>query len=164
MNIDPGSWHYRLLLSWNSYKVYKVPTNLCPYIRQLAAALFIFSSVGLGVLSLVGSTLAAWTALAMGWDLSEDSPYHAIYMIGGSVSAVIAIVLLWAALYWSVQGIKFAYRKARNAVSSDTGPVEPSEPSLVVEYLKAKHDKVCPQLTFKRKSVRTNKPANKRKG
>lgn len=143
-NIKPTRWHYRLLLSWHNGRASRVPANLCPYVRALLGVLLLFSVMAFVATMMVVSFVLLWTAVFLGWPITDDTPFDAFYAIGFAVSVGLVIGVLMLAGKFAWRGTKHVWHAARGTPNN-------SEPSLVVEYVRAKHDKLCPSLTFKDK-------------
>ena len=138
MNISKNSWHYRLL---GKFDLFGVPSSLCPYFWAVVASLFIVVTAGVSVITLVISFASAPLALFYSMDeIVEISKLLAGVVSLGFVEWVFVCFMFF--IWGTVVGIKYIKRKIQNQ-SVD------KEPNILVEYVKAKHKKFCPKITFK---------------
>lgn len=136
INFSKDSWHYHFLTSddwWNSHLYSQYRANLCPYVRRLTGMLI----VTLLCCIVVGLAAFSATIAPIYWFLGFPP-------VTSGIGAFIAIGFL----LWTVVGL-IAAMFAVKYVQSKMPAKEKKEPSVVVEWIKAKHDKFCPRIDFK---------------
>ena len=132
MKISTTSWHYRLI----QFAEMRVPHNLCPYCRQvLWAALFLFF---VGVIIAFGAFLVVSIPLHWVWRWFQPSAI---------IGACLLIIILTTLLIETVKERRRTERYER-ARKIKKGEIPPPKPSLIAEWFRAAHDKVCPWLEF----------------
>ena len=165
LTLSKSSWHYRFARFMNDYRVSE---NLCPYVRQVIYGMMKFSVLWLLFsLQIVGTVMVAasiwtlgisafWASLSAGGLLV---PYYVLVMsvtlcviIFGSIAAI-SIWLRASADkfrrdFIDKHGIH-AWLKYEDDKKNKKHNKPPKEPNIFIEWLKAKHNKICPQLTFK---------------
>jgi predicted membrane protein len=131
MIIKKTSWHYKLI-QWFGH----TPSDsLCPYVRQILLAF---------ALSLFLIAIASCIFIVFVWN-----PLHVLAALMGIVSinanALMIGLVAWAvyAIVGIVMGGKYLRKKYR-----EKNPVVEKEPNIVMAYIKAKKDKICPTLNF----------------
>ncbi len=154
MNINKTSWHYAIA-SKGPHEHSSVPANLCPYMRRVVVTLAIY------ILLLVCATGTVPTAYmlftygpASEWP-EISSLLFSLWTMGGFLGLIIlAVVALLGCAFAIDHFIVTPYKEAkreRARVALESGQLselrEP-EPSIISAWLKAKHDKICPQLEF----------------
>ena len=155
------SWHRRIV-TWGLGKRYfeyfdwdtnkwkeRGGINLCPYMRHLLGVFLISPWIGLYKL------LPKYC--------KEDHPDITKIFLGvGSICSVIHILAtqglgfewwyvpvgtaIMAGIVTGVIGLIFGCMALKEWL--DDRPVKEHKPSLLKEYMKAKHDKICPQVKF----------------
>ncbi|QMV28947.1 hypothetical protein AP1_0240 [Aeromonas phage AP1] len=142
MNINKSSWHYRLLNSLFD----KIPTSLCPYFWKTVWALVMASglttlfisamaSIGLSVLKVFGIT----SGLVL-----VTSPLIGAVLIAIFVAIFVGVAILYDHVKSSAR-IKKWKRDAKKLEEKANGEYKES---LIVSFLKAKKEKLCPSLKF----------------
>lgn len=148
IEIDKNSWHYKAALKAVDHR-YDVPSNLCPYMRKvlLGCAQYLFLGLvgfvfGLWTLFSIGDTIG-WLFAAMTTGMFGDMPEYAVtfWVIVGAVVAFVTIVVSYEEVYTP-------WAKRRKRAKGEQAPIQPGIFRL---YMKAIHDKICPQLTFVKK-------------
>lgn len=158
MNINKNSWHFKMNLWFKSDNMWKMPKTLCGYFWTTVLHV-LFSSA---IITFIGSV--AWM---FGWPIVADTGI--LSWIGISLSAfwlnavavpvgavVIAVfVLLFAAIAFGfIFGLeKFKrYRNQKQYTKKlarvKAGLPAEAEPSVFVQYLKARKRKVCPMIDY----------------
>ena len=146
MIIKKDSWHYKLLdffdeVPWELKRTGSF--GLCPYCRRVFLALFKALVVCL-VLFVPLFFVAAYIAFCFGYLISEDP---VLLAIPGAIiiafSAFIGINVCWGDLIKEKEGA-FLQRLS----IKKTYERKPKDPSLIREWFKAIHDKVCPSITL----------------
>jgi len=133
MIINKNSWHYKLVCHFSSG--WAVPDSLCPYVRALILYMLLCVVMAFGAIALVvvfiWGPIQTWLGWAGLMQLNENQytagiVVHGIYVMG---------FLSWLTKkFW---------------IDKPTKTSPPKEPSIFMEYLKAKKQKLCPMLTFK---------------
>ena len=147
MEISRKSWHYRL-----ASDVYNIPhQSLCIYFWQVVSAAFV-RILHIGFLMFMACFVIGFFAVPITWGLGELGWIKPV--VPGEVAAVpIAIMSIAAAAALAIfllNGIKYLieeYQYKRKKKNRQKGVAK--EPNLVVEYIRAKKQKVCPTLKFK---------------
>lgn len=137
MKISTQSWHYRLinLLDWSP------PASLCAYFWVVVAALLLVPMYAIGAL-----LAAVFLSAPLWWTFADGAGPIAF------IGAVADVALLTVLLFHLVTERRWRERHAR-IVSGEIDPYtrKPErKPSLLREWLRAKHEKVCPMLEFER--------------
>ena len=130
MVLNKNSWHYKFI-DWMQQEH---PSNLCPYVRTLLYCILAGVSVSL---FLTVFAVAAILLLVM----------YPLFVFGVPPNQIILAAVsgaVWAGLLYALV-TEVLFKKQLDKYKSR----EPQEPNIFVEYNKAKHDKICPQLTFK---------------
>ncbi len=170
MQINKNSWHYRWLRLFRSE--YEIPSNLCPYVRHLLgfttlAAFF----AALGLLEVMATLLTGgsfllgheWMLNYIGVDpavANEDGNdwWVVIYVfgiLGWIVTAFLAVVTVLQVLdtYTDIPTNLREWSEERKRSKADR-PVDTSSTwYLFKQWLKATHDKVCPQISWEGSEV-----------
>ena len=158
MNINKNSWHFKMNLWFKSGNIWKMPKTLCGYFWTTVLHILFSSAIAI----FIGSF--AWM---FGWQIVTETGILA--WIGVSLSAfwlnVVAVpvgavviatfVLLFAAIAFGfIFGLeKFKeYRKNKQFTKKlarvKAGLPAEAEPSVFVQYLKARKRKVCPMIDY----------------
>lgn len=149
MKINTNSWHYKILSSRDSYAI---PRNLCPYVRKvLLVCLFWAVVVSLGAwffhLAVITPVYALVFYTITGMPISLDvETYTALGVYVGLLGVVVGLIMA------SFLALVFSASRAYEYLHKHRRPLEarePKEPNIFIAYIKAAHDKVCPQLEFK---------------
>jgi hypothetical protein len=153
MNINPKAWYHQIYKFFDSTP----PENLCPYVRRtsalwafalsaFAALCFMFMLVGFGLIQFI-CTYFGLDPLVLS-DFSKMAWWMWPTALAGGVAVVAA---LFAALIGAtkLQTLYKAYRW-KKGIRSLTDVIEESD-NIAVKYMVAKHNKICPRLTFKEK-------------
>jgi hypothetical protein len=139
ITINEKSWHYRLI----TFVDLTPRSNLCPYCWQVIVSILLLILGGL----IVAGTLFS-LGNSIGWIIA--GLFHGF--IKPEILAVIGTVLISVVTGgFILEGIS-RWRQARRVKRNklyEAGLIPIKEPSLFRLWLKAKHDKICPALTFK---------------
>lgn len=153
-------WHRRIVdwgmgkkyLAWKDYNKNTWDDkfiNLCPYVRTLVAVI------------LISPWIAFWKILPEYCTYDHDEETKAILIIGSICSIIHVIGTLGAGFEWwwvplgsaimtgivfGVIGLIFGCIVLKERW--DDRPMKKRKPSIVREYFRAKHDKVCPRIEF----------------
>ncbi len=154
MKISKNSWHYKMLKqgAFGCFNHYKPSNSLCLYFWQVAFQIgalflwlplmgFLFVSVfAVGPLLLVATWFLAGELLTSHEAMMQILPEMLAPLIA---AGVIGLILYAAAIVaFSCAGLSILSKKIR------ANQVVDSKPSLVIEYVKAKKQKICPILEF----------------
>ena len=145
MKISRASWHYRFLL-W-TYGKWRVPNNLCPYVDKLLLAILVSPFVfAWKATNLLGKFLVAFESLA----LSASAALYIVWrswvgILAGHVVVYgdLAAIVLAGKLYEWVGEHGYFHRQTKFVQ-----PKKPRQPTLLEEWLRAKHRRICPMLEF----------------
>ena len=129
MQISRDSWHYRLI-DWCTFNH---PHNLCAYfwktvLAVVSAPVFILACAGLAVTGVIFVLAPLW------WTFIPDAFFLAI--IVGTAEVVFLSWLLGKSIF------------VRREEELRSGERYATEPTLLIQWLRAKHRKVCPLLKF----------------
>ena len=147
MNINKESWHYRFIKKMDGE--FSIPNNLCPYVRKViimgALAVLVGSFVIATTVGLLGITGVALGVVAGALATSFSFGAY-VFLFVLCTEIVVGFKILW-----DLDGKFQAFfvrlgRKLFPNKSEAMGDVK--EPSIFIEYIKAKHDKICPSLSF----------------
>lgn len=161
MEISTKSWHYKLNSTFRG-PFQKPSDSLCPYVRELIyriiaiAALFglvSFMSVVTGASVLESHPMFGLGSPTVSDVFSGSLPithYIAISGIGmlGVVAFLAALVASFLVVYFTSIGLGRAWDTSVGFIKSTKPKVRPK--SVFVQYLIAKHNKICPRITFKK--------------
>lgn len=171
MNIKKTSWHARLW-KWSFVKSdADLTNNFCSYCRQLLAAIVLFPITGFslwldqtcdksrdivdrfvkGVLSLAVFSLIYIIGYGIACNVFNQGGHWAwIYALPCAVMVVIGFILgvalviaIVAATIWVCDKVKDFSNRVK-----DTAPKENRKKNIVVEFIKAKKNKYCPQINW----------------
>lgn len=136
MNINTNSWHYNVIRE--SIFSGTPSSNLCSYFWQVVGRLF--SAVLLG-------TVAAFIIATPFIFLTETLGTNLLTSVAGLLGAI-----TWAFAFFIVCVVLVEYLRdlAAKGIRSLGRYDEDGfrEPNLVLEYIKAKKEKMCPVITF----------------
>lgn len=126
MQIKTTAWHHRILVA-----TFTTPSNsLCIYFWQVVGTLGMFLFMGLLIAILVFTALAP--ILTIFFPILYTTGFFAVGM------------MMWLAIFvcWYTEYRKTCKRRAELRGEPET------DPNIVVEYVRAAKDKVCPILEF----------------
>lgn len=169
LKLSQSSWHYHFATYGNDYAVKK---NLCPYVRQVLLGLFKFCLLwGILALFAIGDIAGIAAIIQTGWDgflalpdiVRDHSMWFGVWvMMSTTLTALVSIVVAFIVIRENLDVLRRKrYNKKRAAFiakygedawhnrNSNSVPDEPREPNIFWEWMKAKHDKLCPQIEFK---------------
>lgn len=138
MKVNKNSWHYKVLSEkfcfMGGWDEWNISSSLCVYFWQVVFRLF--TGVGLGLLVL--SPFFSWTLIIL--DLTFSSILGALLTVMGLLVTFAAPFL--GTLFVVVCVGEFIKNKLPRREYKE------KEPNLIVEYIKAKKNKVCPIIEF----------------
>jgi hypothetical protein len=165
MEFSKNSWHYKLACHGNSSNLFESNTirgqiNLCPYVWMIIFGLLklVLSGIviSLFLLSAAGGIYAVFSMLMLVFSGLTGIYLHDIVQEDlGMISLVVTLtftVLTFCGgvgewfdnrMYFFPKYITKYFPKKSETV------IKAKEPSIVVEWVKAKKNKVCPIITFK---------------
>lgn len=137
IQISKTSWHYRLVSRMNSDHVPN--RGLCAYMRKVFTSIMwltLFASIiTFFVCFMIGGPVAFWLAYFDVFEMTKNIKGFGIISQG----------------IWLVGGAIFGINTARDYLKTRSwkkGPKPTKKPSVFVEYIKAKKQKVCPNIEF----------------
>lgn len=137
IQISKTSWHYRLVARMNSD--YVVNRGLCVYMRKVMTSMMwltLFASIIIFfVCFMFGGPVAFWLAYFDVIEMSKNIKGYGIISQG-----------IWLGC-GAIFGINEAHEYLKER-SLKKGPKPTKKPSVFREYLKAKKQKVCPNIEF----------------
>ena len=142
MKISVKTWHYRFMIwAWDPYHLGRLPKDLCTYFDKLVLGL-VFSwwiliwrkanDLGKAIMIIEPVAIAASVFVFVATRAIYFSIYIAHIGLYGLAGVLAGLVVLQA-------NIEDWKRKR---------PPTPHEPSVLKEWVKAKHRKICPLLEF----------------
>ena len=162
MQIATDSWHYKFINTYTS--AYRIPTNLCPYMRRLFWLMFTVACKGIVIAAVV--TLAAIVAIApvlalihtyvidflpAGWLAMGESAFSFAVIVGSAVYLVLGCFAAFFALKETKDRVMVS-NIVRNHQAKRSGKrrvkLPPKPPSVFVEWVKGIHNKTCSSLEF----------------
>lgn len=141
MIINKNSWHYKVLTrKFIILGIWEPSRSLCVYFWQVVLKLTMcFLQVLLPLSPLVPITL-----FFIEWS-NPPIIISILTLLGLSVGIVILLFGTVRALVFLAELVVFLKRKY---LGNSTATIKPKEPSILLNYIKAKKEKVCPLLTF----------------
>lgn len=147
LQINPNSWHYRYIRSAPLYGI--VPRNLCPYVRAIAwiSLFYLFlAALGAAALFMLFSIFGHWSFP----ELRSLAIFSGV-AYAFSLSWILSMML---SDRWNREK-RDAIRRGERLSDYDRAVLKrelkaAQEPSIFRLWLEAAHDRVCPQLTFKK--------------
>lgn len=133
MKISKKSWHYRLI----DFAGWDHPRSLCAYFWFV-----VFAPIKILVFALA-ALLAVVVCVGPFAQLVIDAPFVWV-LFGGTLD----VALLTALLIHLVMERRYQARHERIMRGENIWARKERKPSLLREWLRAKHEKVCPMLEF----------------
>lgn len=151
MKVNKNSWHYKAVtgdtLGVSGISYWKVSRSLCMYFWQVLGMLIYKAGILLIGLPIILSIFVVIPLTSLvGWVVTGN-------VVRGDTGLIILFAEVCAILiFLIVFGGSVAYNKYedfqyKKMLKEDDNPVE-KEPNLVVEFIKAKKEKLCPMLEF----------------
>lgn len=141
MNISKNSWHYRTIRNMN-----RTPSkSLCVYFWQVVMCtffLYIFTPI---IFLVMGIAVAGAIPMLIGAIMTStaDAELHNWIVVVKCWSIGLGFIVALAAVVWFIVSIWSYVGSKLSNFSVD------SEKGLLVSYVKAKKQKVCPIIEFK---------------
>lgn len=164
MIIDKNSWHYKLVYKFRKYGpgpghpedlVRTMPRSLCMYGWYLLGAIATLVFAGMGV---AGMPIAIWFK----WfaPFSGDVTVFDYYGLGwgvlltflGMLGSLVWVLLFIVVICIFSMFVVYAFQELKNMIfkRDDSPPkVVSSEPSVILEWLRAMKNKVCPIIEYR---------------
>lgn len=140
--ISKDSWHYKAIDDSMITDAYP-KKNVCAYVRQVvfvvAATFFVFGIYGFLIQSVLLAPLAYFNLMPQ--PFVTDSGYLGLT---STVGAIIWIAAGIIAFFCTTSKLIDFYRESQPEEDDET----PKQPSVFVQYVKDKHDKICRQIEF----------------
>lgn len=138
MNISTKSWHYRLIKFYNMRR----PNDLCGYVRAVTLGLLLVLCCVAGA---IGVACALFALLFIGPGKLIMLWFGADIVLSGDDIAFGCLGLFM----WAFVGVSFTYMYLKERKGWFEPSDKPKKPWLIVEYIKAKHNKVCTMVEYK---------------
>lgn len=146
MNVSTDSWHYKIAYNKHVRTSKSIPANLCNYFWFVAVYVIfkILVPISVSILYIIGLYIMS------NYDFNELSVLsQSVYVISVSINALIAfmifMVIVITVVNCIIKGIEYTFNKITNKTKRC------KEPNLVVEYIRAKKQRVCPMIKFTNK-------------
>ena len=136
MNISRSSWHYKIVSEF----CHTPSKNLCPYVRQLFAVCTIHIPLLCMVIALFLFIGLSPIFLSIMWSITGTIETTSI--ITGMTGIMLILTTGLGCIYI---GSKIN-KRIKNSINENKD--NSKEPSIVIEYIKAKHKKMCPSINF----------------
>lgn len=156
MKISKNAWHYKLL-AWETYdgtlSSVDMPKNLCPYMRKLVKSIVTapvryayrllpdIMQEHADTVKILGIVAAIIHLFVWGFTTAEPKfEYEWWYTFAayGAISGVIGTIV----------GLMFGVDALINLRENKKKDCKVSGPNIVTQYIKAKHNKICPIIEF----------------
>lgn len=156
MNINTNSWHYKLVKNTFHSPGKSVPTSLCPYFRAVVYRLGFFGAIITGLTIMLSNMILE---PMIGWGIAGIWAYVASFfasivilgtILAGACTIVFGGVWAWQKIenWWDDRKYDKALERERKEAEDRENGIEPKAPNIVFAFVKAKHEKICPTLTF----------------
>lgn len=158
ITFSKDSWHYQaccfLRNDWDP-----VPESLCPYIRAVFWGVFravaVAGFLAVELLSFIDTLFLIHSSLNGSfeslWYIPKSGnrilPLAMLFI--ATLGVAILVAILCALDWWKQRLREKRYERFQQLVDKD---LPPKEPSLLVEWIKAIHTKMCPSIQFVNKS------------
>lgn len=148
INVNTKSWHYKVASFGTSLGQY-VPNNLCPYFWRVFKGASIYTLTLLIMVIVCSCAAFAFFLQEVIWlgFMERDLFLSFISLVAKTFVAVHLVNL-----YRYTSHYKSARKFTFNLPKKKFKEKKPKQKSLFRLWLEAKHDKVCPKLTFEEKS------------
>lgn len=150
MNISKNSWHYKLLKK-KSFGV--IPTSLCSYFWKVAGAIFkgyVLPTITI-VLFVTLSVGSSYVIGRMVLEVTDTFPKEDTATLGivmASLAIGMAVFALGTGLVLSTVFLESLFKEWVVKSSNKQQEKVDKQSGLLVSYLKAKKQKICPIITF----------------
>lgn len=137
MVININSWHYRLL----QFLDFRTPVNLCPYFWKVIAAI-ITAFAGMFAIALLASS-AIFSLIYLFYPIPLTELSEVLLLLG--IAEWLVFLVIMSIVVWHYGRERYDEWRSQQPVVDRP----PKEPNIIVEFFKAKHEKVCPRLQFR---------------
>lgn len=165
MKMNENTWHGHIISTYTDSRPQYIE-NLCPYVRKVIKGCFnilgIIIAISFFTFLLGGGTLATMHAMIT---MGIGNGFHfimtnvAFYGIGFFFTALLMFAIGGTLIYEMVWTPFIDYRRDQRRAklvakraAAHRGEIEFEEieekPSLIMAWLRAKHDKICPKLEW----------------
>lgn len=157
MKISSNTWHYKVFDWWfaqmhngwtyerfNDSMYNQRPYNLCPYVRAVilwAPLVFLFTLPRLWYT--IGGVIAAFNAF-----LYHKFGMHGLRIEGQVILFFVSLATFIASLFGIAFLLKYLINTYREYKNLKPPVAEASFFVILGKYLKSKHDRICPPVTF----------------
>lgn len=144
MKINKNDWHYKIQEKNNMYPKYR--TNLCDYMRGLSIALLIELSkkILIPIWLITSPFILIYYMLSdtptIGLNGFSDQTLVGALIIGIMIDTMIILDKIWPII--SPYLPKWEKKEKKEKIKKEKGP------NILLEYLKAKKQKICPIIEF----------------
>lgn len=157
MNINKNSWHFKLNMWFKSGNIWKIPTSLCPYFWTTVMHIFLIVIAVLFVCSLgfmFGAPLLMNTGLVVFLGITSVFWQYVVATVLGIVSTAAFIAFLAFVAFSIIYGghhlqLMYSDYKTRKGDEREAaGLPRYKEPNILIAFIKARKEKLCPHLNF----------------
>lgn len=134
MRVSKNSWHYKVVLASVGQRERRVPDDVCRYLRMLVLMLTVYTGAAFIMLWFAVSVVYTWYAVLFGVMPQQEQQWAMVLVVTGAVVSVCAAGTL----------VALTLRWASSRMSKGVD----KQPSLIVEYARAKKQKICPRVDF----------------
>lgn len=139
MNVSKNSWHYKMAKFHQDTGC--PPRNLCPYMRAVLTGLFITSFGVMGAFALIYGI--GLTMFYLPIKVACNMMGMSVALVDGDMGGVVIGMFLWFVV--AVAGLGALIGSKTNWLNRSN---KKKEPSIVMEYIRAKRNKVCKGIDF----------------
>lgn len=158
MNINKNSWHFKMNLWFKSGNIWKMPKTLCGYFWTTVLHILFSSAIAIFIGSIAwmfGWPIVAETGILAWMGISLSALWLNVIAVPVGAVVIAAFVLLFAAIAFGfIFGLeKFKHYRNQKQYTKKLARVKAglpaeAEPSVFVQYLKARKRKVCPMIDY----------------
>ena len=146
MQVNTNSWHYRLVRNWSPIR--PIPYNLCPYTRAVIYSVF-FVVFFLGTLALIGVAMTLAIPISV---FVRGNHIVTAFSVCGAIGWTLVLSYTLSHLVTERRRrevVELKLRIIRGEIPEPRNYLVAKPPGLLRLWLRAAHDRVCPQLEFK---------------
>ncbi|UNY41183.1 hypothetical protein [Klebsiella phage KP185] len=158
MNINKNSWHFKMNLWFKSDNMWKMPKTLCGYFWTTVFHILLSSAIAafIGIIAwMFGWPIVAETGILAWMGIGLSAFWLNVVAVPVGAVVIAAFVLLFAAIAFGfIFGLeKFKHYRNQKQYTKKLARVKAglpaeAEPSVFVQYLKARKRKVCPMIDY----------------
>lgn len=149
MKVNKSSWHYKLVTGDNE----RAPTSLCKYVRKLVL-LMVGWTIITAILAVCVAGIFTFILAFLPW-FYIDTASNPLFAVGIVMFILFAIgILEYISLKFNEKKRERARQAAIDAMNNRVNKktkienIEEVKPNIVIEYLRAVKNKICPMLEF----------------